>query len=301
MVLFLLLYSFCVIIKVNDLWYKQESIYLKIGGYKKHMRKKNNFLSTVFSVIFFLVAVAFINKIEAPSETNPKKLVAASNETSSKSDYHKKSSDNSTVTPNKDQKAASTDDNPPIEEKFTIVLDPGHGDYDPGSVGPNGTLEKDINLAVALKLGKVLESNGLKVIYTRKDDKVFSTNINTDLIARADVANDNSADIFISIHLNSSDYADARGTETYYHPVSTNGKILAEKVQTEIVKTVKLPDRGVKSDDFLVLRKSLAPAILVELGYISNSEDESILNDSAYQEKFANAIANGILTYLKVQ
>ena len=278
------------------------------------MNKKRNFISTVFSLIFFLVAVAFINKIETPTEASPKKLVAASTETSNHDDSQKNtpsnSSDNSkknTDTKNegssniapKDKDKAN--DIPPIEENFTIVLDPGHGDYDPGSVGPSGTLEKDITLAVALKLGKVLKNKGLNVIYTRKDDTVFSTNINKDLIARANVANDNSADLFISIHLNSSEYEDARGTETYYHPASTSGKILAEKVQAELVKAVKMPDRGIKSNDFLVLRSSIAPSILVELGYISNAEDEAILNDSAYQDKFATAIAKGIITYLQVE
>ncbi len=269
------------------------------------MNKKSNFISSVFSVLFFLVAVAFISKIEAPTETSPKKLVAATTDTSNNSSFQNKSSSNSSSNSKKDSSSkdegkSTAEDNPPIGKDFTIVLDPGHGDYDPGSVGPNGTLEKDVTLAVALKLGKVLENKGFKVIYTRKDDTVFSTNINTDLIARAKVANNNSADLFISIHLNSSDYADARGTETYYHPVSSNGKTLAEKVQAEIIKTVKLPDRGIKADDFLVLRHSKAPAILVELGYISNSEDEAILSDSTYQEKFAKAIADGIITYLQV-
>lgn len=256
------------------------------------MSRKKNFLSTVFSIIFFLVAVAFISKIETPSEINPKKLVAATTETSISSN-----SDNNSSLDSSSQLNESG--NPPIKENLTIVLDAGHGDYDPGSVGPNGTLEKDLTLAITLKLGKVLENKGIKVIYTRTDDTVFSTNINKDLIARANVANDNSADLFISIHLNSSDYTDARGTETYYHPVSTKGKLLAEKVQAEIAKTVKLPDRGVKTKDFLVLRSSIAPAILVELGYISNKEDEAFLINSDNQNKIANAIANGIITYLQ--
>lgn len=264
------------------------------------MSKKRKSLSRIFIVIFFLVAVALISKISEPSEINPQNTLTISTDTSSNYNYQSKSSPNS-INKGNNNSETKEKDNPSMFHSYTIVLDPGHGDYDSGSIGAKGTLEKDIALDVTLKLGKVLERKGMKVIYTREDDTVFSTDINEDLIARANIANKNSADLFISIHLNCCDSPEVSGTETYYHPASTSGKALAEKVQSEIVKTRKLADRGVKADNFLVLRTSKAPAILVELGYISNSKDETILNNSRYQEILAKAIANGIVTYLEVE
>lgn len=171
-----------------------------------------------------------------------------------------------------------------------IVIDPGHGGRDPGAVGPTGVQEKVVTLAVARKLEEILCRNFL-VKMTRENDGTVS------LTRRCDIANSWRADIFVSIHCNAFRKRTAKGTETYCYPGSIKGRELAIAVQKELVKTLKLPDRGVKEARFFVLRKTVMPAILVELGFISNLKEESLLENPAFQEKAALAIANGIYFY----
>jgi N-acetylmuramoyl-L-alanine amidase len=181
-----------------------------------------------------------------------------------------------------------------------VVVDAGHGGYDAGSIGQRGTREKDVTLAVALKLGLLLEKQDVKVIYTRKNDKVtWPSNNKQDLEARARISNNAGADLFISIHLNSYKMKNVRGTETYYSKGSIKGKEIAQLIQDQIVKDVKFEDRGIKPEDYSVFRNVIAPTVLVELGYINNKAEEALLKDSGYQDKFAKAMAKAILKYLK--
>lgn len=180
----------------------------------------------------------------------------------------------------------------------TVVIDPGHGGYDAGSVGINGTIEKNSTLSISLKLGAILEKKGFNVVYTRESDKVtWPSDNKKDLAARAAIANEASADIFISIHLNTFHMEEVRGTETYYNKVSIEGKKIAELIQKQIVNDVNLKDRGTQPGNFSVLKKVTAPAVLIELGYISNRSEESLLNSISYQNKISGAIADGIYTY----
>lgn len=184
------------------------------------------------------------------------------------------------------------------KELKTVVIDPGHGGYDAGSVGINGTIEKNATLSISLKLGAILEKKGFNVVYTRESDKVtWPSDNKKDLAARAAIANEASADIFISIHLNTFHMEEVRGTETYYNKVSIEGKKIAELIQKQIVNDVKLKDRGAQPGNFSVLKKVTAPAVLIELGYISNRSEESLLNSISYQNKISGAIADGIYTY----
>lgn len=184
------------------------------------------------------------------------------------------------------------------KELKTVVIDPGHGGYDAGSVGINGTIEKNATLSISLKLGAILEKKGFNVVYTRESDKVtWPSDNKKDLAARAAIANEVSADIFISIHLNTFHMEEVRGTETYYNKVSIEGKKIAELIQKQIVNDVKLKDRGAQPGNFSVLKKVTAPAVLIELGYISNRSEESLLNSISYQNKISGAIADGIYTY----
>lgn len=180
----------------------------------------------------------------------------------------------------------------------TVVIDPGHGGYDAGSVGINGTIEKNATLSIFLKLGAILEKKGFNVVYTRESDNVtWPSDNKKDLAARAAIANEASADIFISIHLNTFKMEEVRGTETYYNRVSTEGKKIAELIQNKIVKDVRSKDRGAQPGNFSVLKKVSAPAVLIELGYISNKSEESLLNSRSYQNKISGAIADGIYAY----
>lgn len=173
-----------------------------------------------------------------------------------------------------------------------VHLDFGHGGKDPGATG-NGLKEKDVVLAVGLKVGKELERHGVKVTYSRKNDKFV------ELRERANIANRAKAGVFVSIHCNAFNNASAQGLETFHFAGSANGKKLATSVQNSIM-AAKLynRNRGIKTANFAVLRHTSMPAALVELGFITNSQDASLLKSK--QSDFAVAIAKGILNYLGI-
>lgn len=177
-----------------------------------------------------------------------------------------------------------------------VCIDPGHGGSQPGATGFAGTLEKNITLQVALRLRDVLKTAGVDVVMTREIDKdVRTAKQPNELQARCDVANTANADVFISIHCNASNDSSAHGTETWYYPKDAKSKTLAQFIQTELVKQIGLRDRGVKQGNYYVTRYTKMPAVLVELAFISNPEEERLLKDATFQQKCALGIANGIL------
>ncbi|MBU3114849.1 N-acetylmuramoyl-L-alanine amidase family protein [Clostridium lacusfryxellense] len=187
----------------------------------------------------------------------------------------------------------------PESPKKILVLDAGHGGYDPGSIGSKGIMEKDITLAIALKVGVILKENNIDVVYTRKsDDVAWPANVKQDLAARADISNNRDADLFISIHLNSFKQENVKGTETFYSNESLKGKEVAQLIHNQILKDVGFVDRGLRGETFSIFRNVKATTVLLELGYISNKNDEMLLNNSYYQEKLAKAIAEGALNYI---
>ncbi len=178
-----------------------------------------------------------------------------------------------------------------------IVIDPGHGGSSTGALG-GGYAEKNLTLAISLKLRTLLESCGAKVIMTRDNDT------DVDLYARPRIANEIHADLFISVH-NDSFTSNVRGTTTYYHKGDGNARALAQAVQREIVAVSGIPSKGALSDGVLyenglaVLRKSLMPAILVEVAYISNATDRSHLTNPDFQQRIAAAIMRGTRAYVE--
>jgi hypothetical protein len=174
-----------------------------------------------------------------------------------------------------------------------IMIDPGHGGDpkyggDPGAIGPSGVHEKDVNLAVSEKLHSLMVNAGLEAYMTRVSD------VDVALAKRAEMANTINANYFISIHSNASVSPTAHGTETYYYYGSAPGKKLAEAVQAELIKATGLTDRGIKESGFYVLRATTMPAILVELAFLSNPEEERLLIDPEFQDKCAKAIWEGV-------
>ncbi|WP_018086493.1 N-acetylmuramoyl-L-alanine amidase [Desulfurispora thermophila] len=169
-----------------------------------------------------------------------------------------------------------------------IVIDPGHGGSDPGAVGPNGLKEAHVNLAVALKVAEKLRKAGVEVRLTRTSD-VF-----IDLQPRCDIANSFGADYFVSIHCNSAGTPEAEGAETYCYKFGGQGEILAKAIQTELIAATGRANRGVKTANYYVLRRTNMPAVLTELAFISSPEEERLLGSPDYQEKCATAIARGI-------
>ncbi|KZL92925.1 N-acetylmuramoyl-L-alanine amidase [Clostridium magnum] len=182
---------------------------------------------------------------------------------------------------------------------ITVTIDAGHGGYDSGAVGPTGVLEKNITLPIALKVGEILSKNGINVIYTRtSDDVVWPSEERADLQKRCDISDKANADYFVAIHVNSADVPSVNGLETYYFEGSLKGEKLAKSVEQQLVQATGVADRGVKTDGFYVLKNTNAVAILTEIGFISNPDQEKVLNTPEYQNKYAEAIATGILKYL---
>ncbi|MEC0089651.1 N-acetylmuramoyl-L-alanine amidase family protein [Paenibacillus macquariensis] len=176
-----------------------------------------------------------------------------------------------------------------------VVIDPGHGGSDPGALSISKKHEKDFTLAVSLKVQSLLlkESN-IDVVMTRDSD-TYPT-----LSERAQLANRLYADVFVSIHGNSNPSSKPSGTETYYYQRSSS-KDLANVIHKYLIKATGLSDRGVKSNSLHVIRETKMPAVLLEIGFLSNSSDELMMYSDDYQNKVAQAIVNGIKEYLGVK
>lgn len=182
-----------------------------------------------------------------------------------------------------------------------IVLDPGHGGSDPGAIGPTGLQEKQVTLPIAEYLKSILEAKGAKVILTRTTDvDVYGPHASgvDELQARVNVANGNQADAFISIHINSFSNPNVGGIATYYFDGSDQSKKLASSVQGQIAEHSGFNgDRGIQPGNLYVLRHSLMPSILVELGFISNPKEEGHLKEGSTRQEFANELAKGLELY----
>lgn len=190
-------------------------------------------------------------------------------------------------------KLKNTEGNPVAQR--LIVLDAGHGGKDPGAVG-SGITEKQIVLEVAKRVETKLKAAGATVIMTRSGD-TYPT-----LGDRVDLAKEKYADMFVSIHANSASPS-ANGAETFYDTSQNlNGeesKKLASEIQKQIVALADMNDRGIKDNDFYVLRNNDMPSVLVELGFITNSGDLAKLKSEKYYDLFAEAIYRGIVEYYK--
>lgn len=174
----------------------------------------------------------------------------------------------------------------------TVAIDPGHGGHDPGAIGITGYQEKEANLDIGLKVKSTLEAAGYRVIMTRSSD------VYVELQKRCDIANEEDAEVFVSIHNNSSTSSQANGTEVFYFPTSASGKTLASYIQEEVSKVVDTRNRGTTDRGGLfVLSHTTMPAALVEGAFLSNREDEARLKDSGFRQRLAQGIANGILRY----
>ncbi|MBF8435790.1 N-acetylmuramoyl-L-alanine amidase [Halanaerobiaceae bacterium Z-7014] len=174
-----------------------------------------------------------------------------------------------------------------------IVLDPGHGGFDAGAIGPTGLTEKEVALAISLKAAEILENNDHQVILTRDDDTFVTLN------DRVDIANNSDAGLFVSVHSNAAHRNSVGGIETYHAPNRrSDSYMLANIMQRSMLDHLGLTDRGVKSDNFYVIRNTEMPAVLLEIGFLSNREEEELLRDSSFREEAAQSIAEGIEEYL---
>ncbi|TVQ12073.1 MAG: N-acetylmuramoyl-L-alanine amidase [Leptolyngbya sp. DLM2.Bin27] len=177
--------------------------------------------------------------------------------------------------------------------RVVVAIDPGHGGRDPGAVGIGGLQEKQVIFPISLRVAELLESQGVMVVMTRRED------VAVDLPARAAIANRAQANLFVSIHANaiSMSRPDVNGIETYF--ASESGRRLAATLQASMLAATGMRDRGVKQARFLVLRQTTMPAALVEVGFVTGAQDAPRLADPAWRETMAQAIARGILQYIQ--
>ncbi len=199
------------------------------------------------------------------------------------------------------------------ENLRNIVLDPGHGGIDGGTGNANDILEKDINLDVALKLKKELLVEDYNIIMTREEDQsleefsnIKASRYRRDLDARKTIINENEPLVFVSIHVNASTGPKARGIKIYHFPDSIEGEILANNIKESVDEYVYddfLKDENLRSEvlseDYYILRETNFTGVLIEIGFITNPEENKLLKDKKYKEKVAYAIKKGILEYLK--
>lgn len=191
-------------------------------------------------------------------------------------------------------------------ETYCVVVDAGHGGIDPGKVGVNGELEKDINLQIANELKTQLEGMGLKVLLTRTDDNGLYQESDAnkkavDMRARCEFITQSKADIAVSIHQNSFTDASVCGAQVFYYTHSDNGKKLADCIRQQILSnTDEANDRPIKANDsYYMLINTPCPTVIVECGFLSNYADAGNLCDSNYQQILAQSIANGVLDFLE--
>ena len=186
----------------------------------------------------------------------------------------------------------------PVSRKV-IVLDPGHGGWDPGKVGEDDILEKNINLEIALKLQSLLEQGGATVLMTRIEDEALGRGKQSDLRARSTLAGTSGADIIISIHQNSYPSEKVTGTQLFFYEGSDKSRRLAELIQAEVKSFLgQLTNREPKPDSsYYILRQTSIPAVIIECGFMSSPAETRLLIDGEYQERMAWAIYKGIIEY----
>ena len=193
----------------------------------------------------------------------------------------------------------------PLRDSSVVMIDPGHGGYDPGAITSQGVYEKTINLQIAHKVKKMLHPSGIEVFLTREDDidyvpngvKGKTSKKLIDLNHRIQMANQETADVFISLHVNATAKGQNSGAETFYHYKSESGKKLAELIQQELIKIAGMNHRIAKSGNFYIIKNTSMPAVIVEVGYLSSVKEQKKLQQTWYQDQLARAIAKGIANY----
>lgn len=196
----------------------------------------------------------------------------------------------------------------PVTNK-TIILDAGHGGIDPGALTKDkDTAEKDVNLAITIKISELLESSGALVMLTREDDsslyqeasgKTIRQKYNENLKNRKKIINESNADMFVSIHLNAFEQSKYYGAQTFYPEGKEESVQLSKYIQEELKRVVdKTNNREIKPrDDIYLLKENEIPSVLIECGFLSNEKEAKLLVDEKYQEKIAWSIYVGIQKY----
>jgi N-acetylmuramoyl-L-alanine amidase len=193
------------------------------------------------------------------------------------------------------------------EPPVTVVLDAGHGGSDPGKIGCNNVLEKDVNLAITLTCAKKLEKQGIQVVLTRDSDSGLYTESDSnkktaDMHRRREIIENSNAAIAVSIHQNSYPSESVYGAQVFYYEGSTDGKCLADNIQTALLDCNPDNKRTTKGNsEYYILKSGSCPTVICECGFLSSPEECAKLASTSYQEQIADAITKGILSYLYQQ
>ena len=193
---------------------------------------------------------------------------------------------------------------------LTVVLDAGHGGVDGGAIGVNGSVEKDINLAVTLKIGRLLSEAGVRVVYTRQDDREVCSDEERDsghrkmydLKNRLAIAHATEGAVLVSIHMNTYSSPNCQGLQVYYAPVAPEGRILADKIQARVCADLQPNNhRTVKAagESIYLLHHATCPAVLVECGFLSSPVECKKLSDKDYQRELSFSIFCAIIEYIE--
>ena len=209
------------------------------------------------------------------------------------------------IAENEKQSEAAKKESTIKKGEFTVVVDAGHGGFDPGKVGINDELEKNINLSIALKVKEKLEEQNVTVVMTREEDIALceenaSGKKSSDMQNRINIVNEANADACISIHQNSYTSKEVKGAQVFYYSKSEQGKKLAEMIQASLKETLADGNKRVEksNDKYYMLLKAECTSVIVECGFLSNWEDATNLKDDFYQEKVADAICGAVVSFL---
>lgn len=188
----------------------------------------------------------------------------------------------------------------------TILIDAGHGGVDPGATGPSGVHEKEITLAIAVELERLLNQAAVFTVMVRRDDRDLAdpaeenlmVRKRQDLQRRVEMAASSDSDLYLSIHANYFPSPIWSGAQTFYYDGKEEGQRLAVNIQNELVRQLGPNTRVARPGNFRVLRETAMPAALIEVGFLSNPREDERLADPEYQRRVAAAIFSGILNYL---
>lgn len=193
----------------------------------------------------------------------------------------------------------------PLEDQPSVVLDAGHGGYDDGSVSAQGLKEKDLVLSIVKKIGANLEAENIRVIYTRSSDQVTWSEDNVqDLLARSQIANEAKADVFVSVHMNDTEYGNSiSGNEVWVQFDNDKSLVLANAINQAFMKLDYTQNRGLKDEatsPLSLLQFNTIPSVLVETGFISSANDMAYLTTEDGENTVAKAISDGIIEALDI-
>lgn len=178
-----------------------------------------------------------------------------------------------------------------------LIIDAGHGGMDGGAVGVKGVVEAPLNLVVAKLVKSGLQDRGYRVKMTREDENALGRDKQADMRMRRKIMREKGVSAIVSIHMNKFRDSSIKGPRAFYMKGSKRGEFLATQVLNSVCKAVEQPRRLVATGNYFVLRESIAPAVIIECGFLSNASDAKRLQDPAYQQKLADGIVEGIVVY----